>query len=70
MPQERCKIYQSEKQSRVKLNQKVKVLDKIITLIDKLAKEKDIPKIEEEVKKLDHLLEKEEAQKQKDLQKL
>lgn len=52
------------------MNQKVKILDKILCSIDKLTKEKDIPKIEEEVKKFDLIIEKEELQKQKEIQRL
>ena len=70
LTQERCKQLSAEKLARVKINQKAKLLDKIITMIDKLSKEKDICKIEEEVKKYEALLEKENIQKQKDQQKL
>ena len=66
----RQKSYVLEKQARQKFSIKVKCIDKIITLIDKLSNEKEIVKIEEEIGKLDQIILKENQQKEKDAQKL
>ena len=66
---ERYKQQSADKSARIKLSQKVKIIDKIICAIDKLKHEKDICKIEDEIKKYTSLIEKEEILKQKELQK-
>ena len=55
--QERAKTIVNEKPSKRRVFERARFLDKIIGIIDKLKKEKDIPKLEEEVDKYGKLLE-------------
>ena len=61
LSQDRCKQLSQQRQLRVKFSQKVKILDRILTNIDKLSKNKEIARIEEDVQKLEALIEKEAA---------
>jgi hypothetical protein len=56
---DRVKQITQEKQNRAKVAQKVKILDKVLCLIDKLKKEADIPKINEEMQKYQAIIDKE-----------
>ena len=54
---DRAKIISAEKPSKRRVFERARFLDKIIGIIDKLKKEKDIPKLEEEIDKYSKLLE-------------
>ena len=56
---DKFKALKIDKPIRTKINQKAAFLERIILLIDKLKKDKDISKIEEEYQKYQNLLEKE-----------
>lgn len=49
LSQERLKVYQADKAQRKRVFERARYLDRIVGMIDKLKKEKEITKIEEEV---------------------
>ena len=55
--QQRAKIITNEKPFKRRVYEKARFLDKIIGLIDKLKKEKEIQKLEEEIDKYSKLVE-------------
>ena len=58
---ERVKQLNLEKSHKAKIGQKLKILDKVATMIEKLKKESDIPKLEEEWAKYLSIIEKEQS---------
>ena len=50
------------------MGQKIRALDKVIQTIERACVEKDLPRVIEQVEKYNQVLRKENAQKQKDMQ--
>ena len=57
LSQERLKVVQADKPQKRRVVERARFLDRIIGMIDKLKKDKEITKIEEEVDKYQKLLE-------------
>ena len=64
---ERLKQLNAEKHARSKILSKLKTLDKVVQMIDKLKDEKDVPKIEQEYSKFTAQVEKEQQAQQEKL---
>lgn len=56
---DRVREINQQKQNRLRVGHKAKMLDKVLALIDKLKKDSEIPKIDEEYQKYQSIIDKE-----------